>query len=129
MTSSDPVRYFIYPKTYKHPKKNPKMINMATHKRPDGKRMPINRVTNYGRWKESGTRLKVKASDSKKEIAEKTRLYFDPSRTKKENNKNSEAKDQNKSHWVLYQYELIDVDPNKVSSFLLLACYYLFQAI
>ncbi|XWS22179.1 hypothetical protein CRYUN_Cryun29cG0012400 [Craigia yunnanensis] len=125
LISSDPIWYFIYPITYKHPKKNPKMIiDMATNKGPEGKRMqkPINRVTNYGKWKESGNRLKVRASDSKKEIGKKTRLYFVPSRAKNENSKKSKAKDQNsyqnKSLWVLYQYELIDVDPKENKYFL-----------
>ena len=138
VTSSDLVWYFIYPITYKHPNKKPNIIDMVTNKGPDGKqkrkwkRQPINRATNDGKWKVSGDPVMVRDSDSG-EIGIKTRLYFYTSRVNNENNKRSKAKNQssyqNKTPWVLNEYELIDVDPNKVSSFLLLACYYLFQAI
>ncbi|XVF29476.1 hypothetical protein REPUB_Repub15cG0124400 [Reevesia pubescens] len=117
VTSNDPVWYFIYPITYKHPNSQSKTINTVI-----GKRKPINRATNDGKWKVSGERLKVRASKSKEEIGIKTRLYFYTGEVNEENNKNNKAKDQNcyqnKTPWVLYEYELIGVDPSQNKYFL-----------
>ncbi|XVF29475.1 hypothetical protein REPUB_Repub15cG0124300 [Reevesia pubescens] len=100
-----------------HPNSQSKKINTVI-----GKRKPINRATNDGQWKVSGERLKVRASKPKEEIGIKTRLYFYTGEVNEENNKNSKAKDQNcyqnKTPWVLYEYELIGVDPSQNKYFL-----------
>ncbi|XP_021291301.1 NAC domain-containing protein 91-like isoform X2 [Herrania umbratica] len=110
-TSSDPVWYFLYPVTYKNPKTKPKMMNKV-----NGKRKPINRATNEGKWKPSGNPVKVRASDSNKEIGIKRHLYFFTSAVNEKNDNKSKAKTTNSYHnktpWVLYEYELTDVHPN-----------------
>ncbi|KAL1110813.1 hypothetical protein V6Z11_D02G013100, partial [Gossypium hirsutum] len=67
----------------------------------------INRATKNGNWKVSGDPVDVKSSDDTKQvIGIKTRLYF---------RHNSCP---NKTPWMLYQFELVDIDPCKDKYFL-----------
>ncbi|XVF84333.1 hypothetical protein PTKIN_Ptkin17bG0028600 [Pterospermum kingtungense] len=129
VTSSDQEWYFIYPITYKHPNAKPK--NTATNeeggsgkRRRKRGRKPINRATKNGKWKVQGEFVGVRASkySKKKNIGIKTRLYFYTNGDNNENNKKGKAKAkssyQNKTPWVLYEYELIDIDPSQNKYFL-----------
>ncbi|KAK6255460.1 NAC domain - like 10 [Theobroma cacao] len=116
--SSDSVWYFFYPVTYKNPKSKPKTMNKV-----NGKRKPINRATKEGKWKPSGNPVKVRASDSNKQIGIKRHLYFFISEVNKKNDNRSKAKTTNSYHkktpWVLYEYELTDVHPSLQNEFFL----------
>ncbi|XVF84331.1 hypothetical protein PTKIN_Ptkin17bG0028400 [Pterospermum kingtungense] len=124
VTSSDQEWYFIYPITYKHPNAKPK--NTATNEGGGGGkgsrkrgRKPINRATKDGKWKVQGNFVEVRAGKySKEKIAIKTRLYFYTNGDNNENNKKGKSSYQNKTPWVLYEYELIDIDPNQNKYFL-----------
>ncbi|TYH81859.1 hypothetical protein ES332_D02G014900v1 [Gossypium tomentosum] len=109
ITPSDSERFFIYPKTYKYANSKSKVIGAPTGQVPKGEqRKPmINRATKNGNWKVSGDPVDVKSSDDTKQvIGIKTRLYF---------RHNSCP---NKTPWMLYQFELVDIDPCKDKYFL-----------
>ncbi|KAB2039490.1 hypothetical protein ES319_D02G013600v1 [Gossypium barbadense] len=109
ITPSDSERFFIYPKTYKYANSKSKVIGTPTGQVPKGEqRQPmINRATKNGNWKVSGDPVDVKSGDDTKQvIGIKTRLYF---------RHNSCP---NKTPWMLYQFELVDIDPCKDKYFL-----------
>ncbi|MBA0827553.1 hypothetical protein Goarm_012325, partial [Gossypium armourianum] len=109
ITPSDSERFFIYPKTYKYANSKSKVIGTPTGQVPKGEqRQPmINRATKNGNWKVSGDPVDVKSSDDTKQvIGIKTRLYF---------RHNSCP---NKTPWLLYQFELVDIDPCQDKYFL-----------
>ncbi|KAA3485620.1 NAC domain-containing protein 86-like [Gossypium australe] len=109
ITPNDSERYFTYPKTYKYANSKSKVIGTPIGQVPKGEQLKpmINRATKNGKWKVSGDRVEVKSNDDTKQvIGIKTRLYF---------RHNSCP---NKTLCILYQYELVGIDPCQDKYFL-----------